>query len=113
MVPSDPPRLLQGSLEYIAPEQTGRMNRPLTQAADLYSLGILFYEYLSGDVPFSGAEPMTILFGHMATLPKDLKECDSTLPRSLCAIVMKLLSKMAEDRYKSSFGLQHFSERMI
>ena len=105
MVPSDPPRLLQGSLEYIAPEQTGRMNRPLTQAADLYSLGILFYEYLSGSVPFTGTEPMTIIFGHMATLPKDLHECDNTLPRSLCAIVMKLLSKMSEDRYKSALGL--------
>jgi predicted ATPase/class 3 adenylate cyclase len=105
MVPSDPPRLLQGSLEYIAPEQTGRMNRPLTQAADLYSLGILFYEYLSGNVPFTGTEPMTIIFGHMATLPKDLHDCDNTLPRSLCAIVMKLLSKMSEDRYKSALGL--------
>lgn len=111
MVPGDPPRLLQGSLEYIAPEQTGRMNRPLTQAADLYSLGILFYEYLSGSVPFSGIEPMTIIFGHMATLPKDLKECDSTLPHSLCAIVMKLLSKMAEDRYKSALGLTLDLER--
>ncbi|MBY0377531.1 MAG: AAA family ATPase, partial [Gammaproteobacteria bacterium] len=111
MVPGDPPRLLQGNLEYIAPEQTGRMNRPLTQAADLYSLGILFYEYLTGAVPFTGSEPMTIIFGHIATLPKDLKECDSALPHSLCAIVMKLLSKMAEDRYKSALGLTLDLER--
>ncbi len=105
IVPNDPPRLLQGTLEYIAPEQTGRMNRPLMQSADLYSLGILFYEYLSGHVPFTGTKPMDIIFGHMATVPKDLREYDSTLPLSLCAIVMKLLSKMSEDRYKNALGL--------
>ena len=61
MVPTDPPRLLQGSLEYMAPEQTGRMNRPLTHRADLYSLGIIFYEWLTGNVPFHSKEPMTII----------------------------------------------------
>lgn len=111
MVPSDPPRLLQGNLEYIAPEQTGRMNRPLTYAADLYSLGILFYEYLSGRLPFTSADPMTIIFGHMATPPKNLKEYDSSLPYSLCVIVMKLLSKKSEERYKSALGLMRDLEQ--
>ncbi len=105
LVPGDPPRLLQGQLEYIAPEQTGRMNRALTQRADLYSMGILFYEWLTGAVPFSAKEPMTIIFGHIATIPKAPHLINPTIPEVLSKMVMKLLSKMGENRYKSAFGL--------
>ncbi len=112
LVPGDPPRLLQGNLEYIAPEQTGRMNRALTQRADLYSLGILFYEWLTGSVPFSAKEPMTIIFGHIATTPRPPHEINKDVPKLLSAIVMKLLSKPAEDRYKSGLGLAHDLEQV-
>lgn len=105
MVPVDPPRFLQGTLEYIAPEQTGRMNRPLTLRSDLYSLGVVFYEMMTGKVPFSGKEPMSIIFGHMATLPTPPDEINPEIPASLSKIVLKLLSKTAEDRYKSCSGL--------
>ena len=105
MVPSDPPRLLQGTLEYMAPEQTGRMNRPLTARADLYSLGIIFYEWLTGSVPFKSKEPMTIIFGHIATIPPSPHEISKNIPEIVSNIVMKLLSKPAEDRYKSAVGL--------
>ena len=107
MVPTDPPRLLQGTLEYMAPEQTGRMNRPLTQRADLYSLGIIFYEWLTGSVPFKAKEPMTIIFGHIATIPKSPQEITKRIPSVLSDIVMKLLAKPAEERYKSALGLLH------
>jgi serine/threonine protein kinase len=111
MVPTDPPRLLQGTLEYMAPEQTGRMNRPLTQRADLYSLGIIFYEWLTGSVPFKAKEPMTIIFGHIATIPKSPHEIDKKVPSILSDIVMKLLSKPAEERYKSALGLLYDLEK--
>lgn len=107
MVPIDPPRQLQGTLEYMAPEQTGRMNRPLTQKADLYSLGIIFYEYLTGSVPFKGIEPMAIISGHIGTIPRAPHEIKADIPRILSDIVMKLLSKSAGDRYKSAIGLSH------
>ena len=105
MVPSDPPRLLQGHLAYMSPEQTGRMNRPLTSRSDLYSLGIIFYELLTGSVPFDTREPMTAIINHINTVPPAPHEIDKNIAEMLSNIVMKLLKKEAEERYKSALGL--------
>ncbi|MEM1283574.1 MAG: AAA family ATPase, partial [Chlamydiota bacterium] len=111
MVPTAPPSQLQGSLEYMAPEQTGRMNRPLTLRADLYSLGIIYYEMLTGSAPYISDEPMKIIFGHIANVPQAPHKINEDIPPVLSDIVMKLLSKMAEDRYKSAIGLANDLEK--
>lgn len=110
-VPLCPPNLLQGSLEYMSPEQTGRSNRPLTQKADLYSLGIIFYEWLTGSLPFKSEDPTAIIFDHIATTPKTPHQINSDIPQTLSDIVMKLISKSAEERYKSALGLAYDLKR--
>ena len=104
-VASLPPRLLQGTLQYISPEQTGRMNRPLTKQTDLYSLGVIFFELLTGNPPFDHHRPMDIIMDHIATSPPDLHTVNSHIPQMLADIVKKLLAKMAEDRYQTIEGL--------
>ncbi|MEM1002810.1 MAG: serine/threonine-protein kinase, partial [Bacteroidota bacterium] len=107
MVPITPPNQIQGSFEYIAPEQTGRMNRPLTLRTDLYSLGIIFYEMLTGSVPYKSDEPMNVIFAHIANDPIPPHKINDSIPVVLSDIIMKLISKMSEDRYKSAIGLKN------
>jgi len=95
---------LRGSLPYISPEQTGRMNRPLDSRSDLYSLGATFYEVLTGRPPFESDHPMGILHGHLARNPRPLTEI-VPIPPVLSAIVLRLLAKHAGDRYQTSAGL--------
>ncbi len=99
-------RLLEGHLSYIAPEQTGRMNRLVDYRADLYSLGIVFYEMLTGKCPFTAIDPLALIHSHIAVAP-DL----SGVPESLRPILAKLLEKSADDRYQSAFGLLHDLEQ--
>lgn len=99
-------RLLEGHLSYIAPEQTGRMNRLLDYRADLYSLGIVFYEMLTGKCPFASSDPLTLIHSHIAVAP-DL----SGVPEPLRDILAKLLEKNADDRYQSAFGLLYDLEQ--
>ncbi|WP_394841177.1 serine/threonine-protein kinase PknK [Pendulispora brunnea] len=99
-------RELEGTLPYMAPEQTGRMNRGLDQRADLYSLGITFYELLAGHRPFRQRDALELVHAHIASVPIPLHELDPGVPRALSIVVDKLLAKNPEDRYQSAVGLR-------
>lgn len=98
-------------LPYISPEQTGRMNRQIDYRTDFYSLGVIFYEWLSGELPFVSDDSLEMIHSHIAKNPKPPHECKADVPKQISAIVMRLLEKNVEDRYQSAFGLQHDLER--
>ncbi|MDB5539031.1 MAG: multi-sensor signal transduction multi-kinase, partial [Devosia sp.] len=100
-----PPEVIAGTLAYMAPEQTGRMNRSIDARSDLYSLGITFYEILTGTLPFTAADPMEWVHCHIARQPTPPDERVAGIPGPLAAIVMKLLAKTAEERYQTAAGL--------
>lgn len=102
---------LEGTLTYIAPEQTGRMNRNTDSRSDLYSLGITFYEMLTGSPPFKSEDAIDLIHSHIAKVPASPHELDSKIEYQLSNIVMKLISKAAEDRYQSALGLAADLER--
>ncbi|KYG08417.1 protein kinase [Sorangium cellulosum] len=97
---------LQGTLAYISPEQTGRMNRGIDYRADLYSFGVTLYEMLTGALPFSDADPMDLLYSHIARPPVPPHERRGDVPRPVSEIVTKLLAKAPEDRYQSAYGVK-------
>ncbi|AUX23236.1 serine/threonine protein kinase [Sorangium cellulosum] len=99
------PEALEGTLAYMSPEQTGRMNRVIDRRSDLYSFGVTLYEMLTGALPFSGSEPMDLIHGHIARTPAPPHERAPEVPEQVSRIVMKLLAKNAEDRYQSAAGL--------
>ena len=101
-----PPETIAGTLAYMAPEQTGRMNRSIDTRSDLYALGIIFYQMLTGSLPFTASEAMEWLHCHIARKPVPPGERVSHVPVSVSAIVMKLLAKTAEDRYQTAAGLE-------
>jgi hypothetical protein len=96
-----PPEVIAGTLAYMAPEQTGRMNRSIDSRSDLYALGVTFYEMLTGALPFTAADPMQWVHCHIARQPTPPSERTSDIPGPLSAIVMKLLAKTAEERYQT------------
>jgi len=98
--------ILEGTLTYIAPEQTGRMNHSLDSRSDLYSLGITFYELLTGQPPFSGTTPTELIHAHIAQQPPPPQRQNPEIPPPLAGIILKLLAKNPEDRYQSAWGLQ-------
>ncbi len=98
------PTQLEGTLAYLAPEQTGRMNRVVDYRSDFYSLGVVFYELISGHLPFQQDDPLNLIHDHLTRLPEPLQRED--LPTGLNEIIFKLLAKNAEDRYQSLQGLQ-------
>lgn len=100
------PSILQGTMPYISPEQTGRMNRPLDYRSDFYSLGITFYEMLVGWPPFQSRDPAEMLHAHIARVPTAPHIVDPQIPRPISDIVMKMLAKTAEERYQSAYGLR-------
>ncbi|MBE9205250.1 AAA family ATPase [Nostoc sp. LEGE 06077] len=100
------PQVLEGTLAYISPEQTGRMNRGIDYRTDFYSLGVTFYELLTGGLPFPANDPMEVVHSHIAKLPEKLSSRKTKIPQVLCDIVMKLMAKNAEDRYQSALGLK-------
>jgi predicted ATPase/signal transduction histidine kinase/CheY-like chemotaxis protein/tRNA A-37 threonylcarbamoyl transferase component Bud32 len=100
------PNLLEGTLAYISPEQTGRMNRSLDYRTDFYSLGVTFYELLTNQLPFTTTDPIELVHCHIAKQPIPPHEIDRDIPPNISAIVMKLLAKNAEDRYQSAWGIQ-------
>lgn len=100
------PYELEGHLAYISPEQTGRMNRSVDYKADLYSLGVLFYEMFTGILPFTSKESIELVHAHLAKTPQNPISLNDNIPESLSNIIMKLLAKIPEERYKSAFGLR-------
>ena len=124
------PNVLEGTLAYISPEQTGRMNRGIDYRTDFYSLGVTFYELLTGELPFASNDPMELVHSHIAKLPPNMNkshshkapspyqgegwgEVDFPIPQVLCDIVMKLMAKNAEDRYQSALGLKFDLENCL
>ncbi len=100
-----PLNVLEGTLRYISPEQTGRMNRAVDHRTDLYSLGVTLYEMVTGRVPFAGADPVELVHLHLAQRPVPPHHLDAAIPPAIGDVVMKLLAKTAEERYQSALGL--------
>jgi predicted ATPase/transcriptional regulator with GAF, ATPase, and Fis domain len=106
-MPAPPLPLFQrGGLVYLSPEQTGRINRAIDYRTDFYSLGVVFYELLTGSPPFHAADVLELIHQHIAGIPPAPAELDPQIPATLSDIVMKLLAKTAEERYQSALGLQ-------
>jgi PAS domain S-box-containing protein len=96
----------EGSLVYMAPEQTGRVNRALDHRTDLYSLGVVLYELLTGKAPFLSTDPLELVHSHIARALTPPCEVDPAIPLPISNIVVKLLAKTAEGRYQSAHGLK-------
>jgi predicted ATPase/signal transduction histidine kinase len=103
---AEPPEVIAGTLAYMAPEQTGRMNRSIDSRSDLYSLGITLYQMLTGALPFSAPDAMGWVHCHVARQPPRPAERLATVPEPVSAIVSKLLAKTAEERYQTAAGLE-------
>ncbi|BAY50526.1 ATP-binding region ATPase domain protein (plasmid) [Scytonema sp. HK-05] len=100
------PNILEGTLAYMSPEQTGRMNRMLDYRTDFYSLGVTFYKLLTGQLPFVTNDVLELVHCHIARQPVSPHEVNSKIPEVVSAIVMKLMAKNAEERYQSTWGIK-------
>ncbi len=109
----DPPDLALGALRYIAPEQTGRINRIVDERSDLYSLGVVLYELVTGQPPFHSRDPIELIHQHLARTPAPPSEVSPGIPAVLDAIIGRLLRKSAEDRYQSAAGVQRDLETCL
>jgi serine/threonine protein kinase len=113
------PNVLEGTLAYISPEQTGRMNRGIDYRTDFYSLGVTFYELLTGELPFQSNDPMELVHCHIAKQPPLLWNREPGIfnqeknPQLLSYILMKLMAKNAESRYQSALGLKYDLEKCL
>lgn len=96
---------IERTLAYISPEQTGRMNRSIDYRTDFYSLGITLYEMLLGYLPYSSDDELDIIYSHLAKIPISPNKINNSIPKAISDIIMKLLEKMAENRYQSALGL--------
>jgi predicted ATPase/signal transduction histidine kinase len=103
--PSVPPEIIAGTLAYLSPEQTGRMNRSIDTRSDLYSLGVTLYQMLTGTLPFTAADPLEWIHCHIARQPIP-PAARAEVPEQLSAITLKLLAKNAEERYQTASGLE-------
>jgi PAS domain S-box-containing protein len=109
----EPPEFIAGTLAYMSPEQTGRVNRSVDSRSDLYSLGVTFYEMLSGTLPFTASDPMEWVHCHIARQPTLLSARLNGFPASVCAITMKLLAKTPEERYQTAAGVESDLRRCL
>lgn len=105
------PSMLEGSLAFMSPEQTGRMNREVDYRSDFYSLGIILYKLFTNELPFKTIDPMELVHSHIAKIPLPAYQIDKAIPEQISAIIAKLLSKRAEDRYSSAYSLLSDLER--
>src|SRR5580692_5638010 len=101
-----PPESIAGTLAYMAPEQTGRMNRTIDARSDLYALGVTLYQMLTGSLPFTAADPMEWVHCHIARKPVPPSERLQSIPAPISALIMKLLAKTAEERYQTAAGVE-------
>jgi PAS domain S-box-containing protein len=109
----EPPETIAGTLAYMAPEQTGRMNRSIDSRSDLYALGVTLYRMLTGTLPFTASDPMEWVHCHIARRPTAPAERRPTVPAVVSAIVMKLLAKTVEERYQTASGLERDLQRCL
>ncbi|MCC5653205.1 AAA family ATPase [Nostoc sp. XA013] len=105
------PHVLEGTLAYLSPEQTGRMNRMLDYRTDLYSLGVTFYELLTGQLPFPTQDILELVHCHIAKPPIPVHKLNATIPKPISGIILKLMAKNAEERYQSAWGIKADLER--
>ncbi|MFW9261276.1 PAS domain S-box protein [Nostoc sp. CALU 546] len=105
------PHVLEGTLAYLSPEQTGRMNRMLNYRTDFYSLGVTFYELLTGQLPFPTQDIVELVHCHIAKPPIPPHELNATIPQPVSDLILKLMAKNAEDRYQSAWGIKADLER--
>src|SRR6516162_7156396 len=108
-----PSEFIAGTLPYMAPEQTGRMNRSIDSRSDLYALGVTLYEMLTGTLPFTSSDPMELVHSHIARQPVPPIERLKGIPGSVSAIIMKLLAKTAEERYQTAAGAESDLRRCL
>ncbi|MBA2654185.1 MAG: AAA family ATPase [Gammaproteobacteria bacterium] len=99
--------MLEGTLSYLSPEQTGRMNRLIDHRSDFYSLGITAYQMLTGQLPFDSEDPLELIHQHIVKIPVPPHEINNEIPEMLSAIIMKLIAKKAEDRYQTEYGIKY------
>jgi predicted ATPase len=111
--PARPPEFIAGTLPYMAPEQTGRMNRSIDSRSDLYSLGVVLYQMVTGSLPFSASDPMEWVHSHIARKPVAPRERLGDIPAPVSAIIMKLLAKTPEERYQTAAGLERDLRRCL
>ncbi|HJY90378.1 MAG TPA: serine/threonine-protein kinase PknK, partial [Candidatus Acidoferrum sp.] len=109
----EPPEFIAGTLPYMAPEQTGRMNRSIDSRSDLYAFGVTLYEMLTGRLPFTASDPMEWVHCHIARQPAPPSERLKNVPSSVSAIIMKLLAKTAEERYQTAVGAESDLRRCL
>src|SRR5438477_1179277 len=104
---------IEGTLTYMAPEQTGRMNRSIDSRSDLYALGVILYEMVTGRLPFSASDSMEWMHCHIARQPAPPTELRRDLSPAVCAIILKLLAKTPEDRYQTAAGVLSDLQRCL
>jgi len=108
---SQPAELIEATLPFMSPEQTGRMNRAVDSRSDLYSLGVVFFSMLTGKLPFAAKDPLGWVHAHVARPVPSAGELCPGIPPTVAATVRRLMEKMPEDRYQSASGLRHDLER--
>ena len=108
-----PPEIIAGTLAYMAPEQTGRMNRSIDSRSDLYSFGVTLYEMLTGQLPLTAGTPMEWVHCHTARQPPSPRERMESIPATVSSIIMKLLAKTAEERYQTAAGVESDLRRCL
>ncbi len=107
------PTVLEGTLAYISPEQTGRMNRSLNYRTDFYSLGVTFYQLLTNQLPFESSDALELIHYHLALEPVPPHLINPEIPVMVSEIVLKLLAKTAEERYQSTWGIKSDLEECL
>jgi predicted ATPase/signal transduction histidine kinase/tRNA A-37 threonylcarbamoyl transferase component Bud32 len=101
------PNVLEGTLAYMSPEQTARMNRGVDYRSDFYSLGVTFFELLTGKLPFFSDDVMELVHSHLAKIPPQAHSFNPHIPPILSEIISKLMAKNAENRYQSALGIEY------